>query len=145
MPEQQIHDQGQLILFADEPEPELRYFTHTFAIEGHEAWITVGLDGREEVKEIGLEIARIGSLVAGLTEGISRMATLALRHGVPLQAIVAELKDMRFEPSGRVGNTQGIGTRRVAITPAVLTAKSFLDYIARWLEVKFVNNQGQGE
>lgn len=39
---------------------------------------------------------------------------------------------MRFEPSGWSGNTK-IGY-----------AKSLMDYIARWLELKFLNNE-QGE
>lgn len=73
------------------------------------------------------------------------MATLALQHGVPLQAIIAELKGMRFEPQGRVTNKQGIGSRSVAIAPLIPMAKSFLDYAARWLEVKFVSGQEAGE
>jgi ribonucleoside-diphosphate reductase alpha chain len=39
---------------------------------------------------------------------------------------------MRFEPSGWSGN------------PKIGYAKSIMDYIARWLELKFLNNE-QGE
>lgn len=131
------------ILFVEEPE-ELRYLTHSFAIAGHEAYLTVGLDARWDVKEIALAFGRVGSLVAGLTEGISKMATLALRHGVPLEAVIAELKDMRFEPQGRVTNTRQMGSRSVPLEPLIPIAKSVLDYIARWLRVKFVRDESGG-
>lgn len=127
------------ILFVDEPE-ELRYFTHSFAIVGHEAYLTVGLDARLDVKEIALVLGREGSLVMGLTEGISKMATLALRHGVPLAAVIAELKGMYFEPQGRVTNTRQMGSRTVPLEPLIPIAKSVLDYIARWLRMKFVSD-----
>ena len=137
MPNQKQH----AILFADEPEPELQALTHHFSIEGHEAWLVVVVDSAQNVKEIGLVFGREGSFVAGLAEGISKIVTLALQHGVSLQVIIAEFKGMCFEPSGMVTNKGEMGEIFAVVPPAIPTAQSVLDYIARWLEVRFVHNQ----
>jgi len=126
------------ILFVDEPEQELQYLTHKFSIAGHnEAYFTVGVGTAGDVKAVALAFGGAGSLVAGLTEGVSKMATLALRHGVPLQAVIAELKGMYFEPQGAVTNRQQRGIRSEDVLPVIPIARSVLDYVARWLEVTF--------
>ena len=132
------------ILFVEEPGPELQSLTHVFAIEEYQAYLVVGVDGARNVKSIDLVLAREGSTVAGLAEGISKVATLALQYGVPLQAVIAELKDMYFEPRGRVTNRREIGMRSVDVPAVIPLVKSVLDYVARWLEAKFVRNEPDG-
>ena len=73
-----------------------------------------------------------GSTVSGLMDGLATVVSLALQHGIPLRVLCAKLSHMRFEPSGWTGN------------PKIGFAKSILDYIARWLELRFLNNE-QGE
>jgi ribonucleoside-diphosphate reductase alpha chain len=51
------------------------------------------------------------------------------RHGVPLQVLVGKLSHTRFEPSGWTGNEQ-LGY-----------AKSIMDYIFRWLELRFLSGK----
>lgn len=123
------------ILFADDREEELRRVTHSFSIGGHEAWLTIGFDSLGNVKEVALVLGRVGSLVSGLTEAVSTMVTLALQNGIPLRDIIAKLKGMRFEPSGTVTNRHEMGPISVAVEPIIPTAKSVLDYVARWLEM----------
>ena len=53
---------------------------------------------------------------------------MALQHGVPLQVLVGKLSHTRFEPSGWTGNEQ-LGY-----------AKSIMDYIFRWLELRFLSS-----
>jgi ribonucleoside-diphosphate reductase alpha chain len=52
---------------------------------------------------------------------------VALQHGVPLQVLVGKLSHTRFEPSGWTGNEQ-LGY-----------AKSIMDYLFRWLELRFLS------
>jgi ribonucleoside-diphosphate reductase alpha chain len=54
--------------------------------------------------------------------------SLALQHGVPLRLLVDKFSRTRFEPSGFTGN------------PEVPRASSIMDYIFRWLGVKFLKD-----
>ena len=65
-------------------------------------------------------------------DAFATMVSLALQYGVPLRVICDKLSHMRFEPSGWSGN------------PKIGYAKSLMDYIARWLELRFLNGD-QGE
>jgi ribonucleoside-diphosphate reductase alpha chain len=65
-------------------------------------------------------------------DGFATVMSLALQHGVPLRILCGKLSHMRFEPSGWTGN------------PKIGFAKSIMDYIARWLELRFLHNE-QGE
>jgi ribonucleoside-diphosphate reductase alpha chain len=53
--------------------------------------------------------------------------SLALQHGVPLRVLCEKFAHTRFEPSGWTGNEQ-IGY-----------AKSLMDYIFRWLQLRFLS------
>jgi ribonucleoside-diphosphate reductase alpha chain len=53
--------------------------------------------------------------------------SLALQHGVPLRVLCEKFAHTRFEPSGWTGNEQ-IGY-----------AKSLMDYIFRWLNLRFLS------
>jgi ribonucleoside-diphosphate reductase alpha chain len=55
--------------------------------------------------------------------------SLALQHGVPLKVLCEKFAHTRFEPSGWTGNDQ-IGY-----------AKSLMDYIFRWLHLRFLSGQ----
>jgi ribonucleoside-diphosphate reductase alpha chain len=65
-------------------------------------------------------------------DAFATVVSLALQHGVPLRVLCEKLSHMRFEPSGWSGN------------PKIGYAKSLMDYIARWLELRFLNGD-QGE
>ena len=54
--------------------------------------------------------------------------SLALQYGVPLDALSNKFMHMRFEPSGFTGN------------PEIPIAKSIMDYIFRWMDLKFGAN-----
>jgi ribonucleoside-diphosphate reductase alpha chain len=55
--------------------------------------------------------------------------SLALQHGVPLKVLCEKFAHTRFEPSGWTGNEQ-IGY-----------AKSLMDYIFRWLNLRFLSGE----
>jgi ribonucleoside-diphosphate reductase alpha chain len=52
-----------------------------------------------------------------------------LQYGVPLDVLVNKFSHTRFEPSGFTNN------------PKIPIAKSILDYIFRWLSVKFLEKE----
>ncbi len=103
--------------------------THKFSIAGHEGYITVGLYPTGEPGEIFIKMAKEGSTVSGLVDSFATATSLSLQHGVPLKVLVEKFAHTRFEPSGWTGN-EHIGF-----------AKSIMDYIFRWLQLRFLSGQ----
>jgi ribonucleoside-diphosphate reductase alpha chain len=101
--------------------------THKFSIAGHEGYITVGLYPSGQPGEIFIKMAKEGSTVSGLMDAIATSISIALQHGVPLKVLCEKFAHTRFEPSGWTGNEQ-IGY-----------AKSLMDYIFRWLNLRFLS------
>jgi len=105
--------------------------THKFNVGGHEGYITVGLYPSGDPGEIFVTMAKEGSTVSGLMDSFSCAISLGLQHGVPLKLVCEKFAHMRFEPSGWSGNNE-IGF-----------AKSIMDYIFRWLQLRFLTGQQQ--
>jgi ribonucleoside-diphosphate reductase alpha chain len=103
--------------------------THKFSIAGHEGYITVGLYPNGQPGEIFIRMAKEGSTVSGLMDAFATSVSLALQHGVQLKVLCEKFAHTRFEPSGWTGNEQ-IGY-----------AKSLMDYIFRWLSLRFLSGQ----
>ncbi len=110
---------------------ERKSITHKFVIGDHEGYLTVGLypDGRPG--EIFVVIAKEGTVVSGLTDCFATAISLALQYGVPLKVLVDKFVHTRFEPSGFTHH------------PKIRYAKSIADYIFRWLELKFLSEDGE--
>jgi ribonucleoside-diphosphate reductase alpha chain len=100
--------------------------THKFDIAGHEGYLTVGLfdDGRPG--ELFITMAKEGSTIGGLMDGIGTLTSLALQYGVPMEALVKKFAHQRFEPSGFTKNAE------------IRNAASITDYVFRWLALQFV-------
>ena len=111
---------------------ERRALTHHFSIAGQEGYLTVGVYEDGLPGEIFITMAKQGSTISGLMDAFATVVSLALQHGVPLSVLCEKLSHMRFEPSGWSGN------------PKIGYAKSLMDYIARWLELRFLTGD-QGE
>src|SRR5436853_1682412 len=105
--------------------------THKFNVGGHEGYITVGLYPDGCPGEIFITMAKEGSTVSGLMDSFACATSLALQHGVPLKLLCEKFAHTRFEPSGWTNNTD-IGF-----------AKSIMDYIFRWLQLRFLTGQQQ--
>ena len=78
-------------------------------------------------------MAKEGSTISGLMDSFATMTSLALQHGVPLQLLVDKFTHTRFEPSGFTKN------------PEIPMAKSIMDYIFKWLAIKFLPRENQQE
>jgi ribonucleoside-diphosphate reductase alpha chain len=105
--------------------------THKFNIGGHEGYITVGLYKEGMPGELFITMAKEGSTVSGLMDSFACSVSLSLQHGVPLKLLCEKFSHTRFEPSGWSHN------------PDIGYAKSIMDYIFRWLQLRFLTGQQQ--
>ena len=103
--------------------------THKFNIGGHEGYITVGLYPNGEPGELFITMAKEGSTVSGLMDSFALAVSISLQHGVPLKLFCEKFAHTRFEPSGWTSN------------PDIGYAKSIMDYIFRWLQLRFTGQQ----
>jgi ribonucleoside-diphosphate reductase alpha chain len=110
---------------------ERESITHKFSIGGHEGYITVGKYEDGAPGEIFITMAKEGSTISGLMDSFATMTSMALQHGVPLQLLVDKFTHLRFEPSGFTKN------------PEIPMAKSIMDYIFKWLAIKFLSRDAQ--
>ena len=105
---------------------ERKAIIHHFSVGGHEGYLMVGLYDDGQPGEIFIRMAKAGSTIAGLTDSFGIAVSMALQYGVPLEVLCNKFSHTRFEPSGWSG-VKEIGY-----------AKSVMDYIARWLALKFL-------
>jgi ribonucleoside-diphosphate reductase alpha chain len=108
---------------------ERRAITHKFSIGGHEGYITVGLFENGEPGEIFIVMSKEGSTLSGIMDSYATTVSLALQYGVPLKVLINKFSHVRFEPSGITNNSE------------IRFAKSLVDYIFRWLALKFLPTQ----
>lgn len=105
---------------------ERKSITHKFTVAGLDGYITVGMYDDGSPGEIFITIAKQGSVISGLMDCFATSVSLALQYGVPLSVLVDKFSHVRFEPSGFSTN------------PAIGYAKSIVDYVFRWLALKFL-------
>ena len=110
---------------------ERRAITHKFVIGAHEGYITAGLYDDGKPGEIFVTMAKEGTVVSGLMDSLATTVSIALQYGVPLPVLVNKFVHKRFEPSGYTNN------------PQIRIAKSIVDYIFRWLALKFMTAEEQ--
>jgi ribonucleoside-diphosphate reductase alpha chain len=100
--------------------------THKFDIAGHEGYLTVGLFEDGQPGELFITMAKEGSTIGGLMDGIGTLTSMAFQYGVPLEALVRKFAHVRFEPSGFTRN------------PEIRNAASITDYVFRWMANQFI-------
>ncbi|MBI4281123.1 vitamin B12-dependent ribonucleotide reductase [Candidatus Uhrbacteria bacterium] len=110
---------------------ERRAITHKFSVGGHEGYLTVGLYDDGQPGEVFITMAKEGSVISGLMDSLATSVSIALQYGVPLKALVNKFAHMRFEPSGFTGHA------------SIRMAKSVVDYIFRWMALKFLPPEDQ--
>ncbi len=111
---------------------ERKAITHKFTVGSHEGYLTVGMYEDGEPGEIFIVMAKEGSTISGLMDTIATMISLTLQYGVPLSALVNKFSHVRFEPAGFTKNKD------------IPLAKSIIDYVFRWLGLKFLPIEEQG-
>lgn len=101
--------------------------THKFTVSGFEGYLTVGLYEDGTPGELFVRMSKEGSTVSGLMDAIATSISIALQHGVALSTLVDKFSRTRFEPAGFTGN------------PDIPMTTSVIDYIFRWLALKFIS------
>lgn len=110
---------------------ERRAINHKFSVGGHKGYITVGLYDDGTPGEMFITMAKEGSVISGLMDAFATSVSIGLQYGVPMQVLVNKFVHMRFEPSGFTNN------------PNIRIAKSIVDYIFRWMSMKFLSTEDQ--
>ena len=75
-----------------------------------------------------IRMANEASTVSGLMDSFATAVSLALQYGVPLKVLCDKFSLTRFEPSGWSDN------------PKIGYAKSLMDNLFRWLELRFLKS-----
>lgn len=110
---------------------ERRSLTHKFSVANHEGYLTVGLYDNGQPGEVFIRMAKGGSVISGLMDAFAVSISVGLQYGVPLKVLVNKFVHVRFEPSGFTPN------------PQIRMAKSILDYIFKWMAIKFMTPEEQ--
>lgn len=111
---------------------ERQSITHKFSIAGQEGYFMVGLYEDGSPGELFIKMSKEGSTISGLMDSFAVSISMCLQYGVPLRVLVNKFSHTRFEPSGYTTN------REIPI------AKSLMDYIFRWFDMKFHPNGDNG-
>lgn len=110
---------------------ERKSITHKFVVANYQGYITVGLYDDGSPGELFVTMSKEGSVISGLMDSFSTAVSIGLQYGVPLEVLVNKFVHMRFEPSGFTNN------------PNIRIAKSIVDYIFRWMAMKFLSRENQ--
>ena len=108
---------------------ERKAITHRFEIAQHTVYMTVGLFEDGQPGELFINTAKEGSTISGLLSTAAILTSMALQYGVPLKTLTDKLSHTNFEPSGWTTN------------PEIRHASSIVDYVFRWLAMKFLGQQ----
>jgi ribonucleoside-diphosphate reductase alpha chain len=100
--------------------------THKFSVAGHEGYLTVGLFEDGQPGELFIKMNKEGSTLSGVMDMFAMSMSMNLQYGVPLRVLCAKLAHSRFEPMGMTTNSE------------IPMVKSIMDYIARWMALKFL-------
>ena len=74
-------------------------------------------------------MSKLGSFISGLMDAFATATSIMLQYGVPLEVMVNKFAFTKFDPQGVTKNKQ------------IRFAKSVLDYIFRYLAIKFLNKK----
>src|SRR5881296_1164890 len=110
---------------------ERKSVTHKFSIAGTEGYLMVGLYSDQTPGEIFVVMSKAGSTISGLMDAFATSVSIALQYGVPLKVLVNKFIHTRFEPAGMTNN------------PEIRFAKSVVDYIFRYLGLKYLSKEDQ--
>jgi ribonucleoside-diphosphate reductase alpha chain len=103
---------------------------HAFYVGAHKIYLHCDLDPETgEVAEIFIRAGGFGSTVGGLLDTYATLFSKALQYGIPLEICLKHMEGSNFPPAGLTFN------------PNIPTAKSIMDYIARWMRQEFIDKK----
>lgn len=108
-----------------------RGVTHKFAVDGIEGYIHTGEYENGAPGEMFVDIAKVGSTIAGLVDWGATMTSLALQYGAPLEELTDKMIGTRFEPAGRTNDKE------------IPHATSVVDYIGAWMNAAYASRPAE--
>ncbi len=103
--------------------------THKFSVAGHEGYIHAGMYEDGKPGEIFIKMSKEGSTLSGVMDTLALSLSMNLQYGVPLDVLCEKLVHTRFEPMGMTTNRE------------IPMVKSLMDYLGRWLALKFLTKE----
>lgn len=119
--------------FRDELPNDRTATVHKFSVAGYTGYLTVGFYADGRVGELWLRLAKPGSMVSGLLDSFAKACSFLLQYGMPLQDLIKTFEGVKFSPAGITSN------------PDVMFASSILDYVFRYLKIKYLSSEEQKE
>ncbi len=110
---------------------DVKALRHKFSIAGHEGYIHCGMYEDGGLGEVFIRVAKEGSTISGLLDAIGVLMSVSLQSGVPAETVIRKFVHSRFEPAGFTENQD------------IPVAKSILDYIGKFLAIKFLTTEEQ--
>jgi len=104
---------------------------HKFSVMGHEGYIHYGVYPDGTLAEVFIRMAKEGSTISGLLDSIGVLMSVSLQYGVPVETLIRKFVHTRFEPAGFTEN------------PDIPVVKSILDYISKFLALRFLSPEDQ--
>lgn len=84
----------------------LKYTDEDKTVRDLKIYVLAGEDADGRLVEISIKADTFGSTISGLLTTLSATASIALQHGVPAGALLAEWRGQRFEPAGMTQDPQ---------------------------------------
>ncbi len=99
---------------------------HSVYIGGSRLHFTVGKDPETlEPKELFIRISKYGATIGGLLDSYATLFSKTLQYGIPLEEALSHMSEANFAPNG------------VTSYSSLPMAKSIMDYIAKWMLLKY--------
>ena len=123
---QQPEDRRATLAFSDQD--DLSLSTHKVTVGQMWLYLTIGTENKSPrtVRQVSMDAGKEGGIIDGLLKTVGETASLALRYDVPLKEVVELWRGYGFPPDGFTQN------------PDIPHAKSIPDYVARFLELRFL-------
>jgi ribonucleoside-diphosphate reductase alpha chain len=109
------------------PNKRTKGYTQKVKLGGQKFYIRTGEYDNGELGEVFIDLDKEGSALKGILSAFSITVSIALQYGVPLDAIVDKLLNMKFEPAGMVQCHENIKS-----------AQSIIDLVMRDLAVNYL-------
>lgn len=101
------------------------YYAEAGEAKSIKLYLTAGMTTDNRLAELFVRADRQGSFLSTALDAMAMTLSMALQHGVPMEAITSKLRHMRCEPSGSTRDEE------------FPTCSSPFDLIAQWLTAKF--------
>jgi len=106
---------------------------HRFTVDQIKGYLNLGMFENGELGEVFIKMSKEGSTLSGLLDCLGTLTSISLQRGVPLKDIVEKMCYQQFNPSGFTSN------------PQIRTATSIVDYIFKYIGMKFLKKEDQLE